>query len=145
MIINGCALTISKSHLNGLAIKVTVDVCVWVQVKPAATAAACLPCISGCLISSFCCLTSEFTGSSSHHSAGNRGTVNLFLQHIYCVCDTSGTYRGHIFLICSQDVLRCSSEQNSYHEFNILEDNQSKNVKILTFKDCLCRELKGFI
>lgn len=80
MIISACVFTVSKTHSNDLAIKVTVGV----QVKPAAAAAAaaCLPCISGCLISSICWLTSEFTGSSSHHSAGNRGTMNLFSQHI---------------------------------------------------------------
>lgn len=125
MIINGCAVTISKSHWNGLSIKVTVGVCGCRSSQQQQQQQPAYPVYQ---------VVSSPASVASHQNSQVPVVTTqqvteaqwISFHNISSVCDKSGTYRVQVFLICSQDVLQCSSEQNSYHEFNISEDNHSK-------------------
>jgi len=114
--INACAFTVSKSHWNDLAIKVTVGVCgcrssQQQQQQPAYPV--------------YQVVSSPASVASHQNSQVPVVTTQqvteaqwISFHNIFNVCDESGTYRIHLFLILSQDVLRCSSDQNIFHEFS---------------------------
>jgi hypothetical protein len=79
---------------------VLMSVCVWMQVKSAAT--TWLPCVPGCLIPSDCPHASEFTGSCSHNAAGNKSsTVNHFSEYFLHVLFS----RFIIMCRCAQNIV----------------------------------------